>query len=210
MFEGMDTGQSRAENHSGAQGLRFDLLRGFPVKEISRWGLKGLAGAAVLGLAGLILGRAVLLGELFPFGPAAAAAVCAVYRRRSWPVLLGAALGLYLASDGWENVIRLISLFLVGLAVYSLPMQAAGLRFLLGSAVFAVLMVMGAAYVALTAPSNYEYIRVLFESVFGALLAVAFYNALVGLERLVRRKPVAAGELFSMVLALSCLVAAAG
>jgi len=161
-------------------------------------------------LAGFLLGRAVLLGELFPFGPAIVAAVFAVYHLEAWPVFLGAALGLYLVNDGWEYIMRLASLVLVGLAAYSLPVQAAGLRFLLGGAVFAVLVFMGTGYVALTAPSNYEYIRVLFESVFGALLAVAFYNALAGLDRVARRKQVAAGDLFCMVLALSCLVAAAG
>ncbi len=210
MFDGMDTGQSRLEKNNGAPQMRFDFLRESPLGGIPRLGWKGLAEAAVMLLAGFLLGRAVLLGELFPFGPALTAAVFAVYRLRAWPVFLGAAMGLYLVNDGWEYITRTASLALAGLAAYSLPAGAAGLRWLLGGAVFAVLTIMGTGYVALTAPSNYEYIRVLFESVFGALLAVAFYNALTGLDRVARRKQAPAGDLFCMVLALSCLVAAAG
>lgn len=210
MFDGMDAGRNRADNNNGGPPVQIDFRRESPIRGMPRFGLKDIAGAATMLLAGFLLGRAVLLGELFPFGPAFVAAVFLFYRLGAWPVLLGAALGLYMVNDGWEYLMRVVSLVLVGLAAVSLPARAAGLRFLMGGAVFVVLVLMGTGYVALTAPSNYEYIRVLFEAVFGALLAVAFYNALTGLDRTVRRKPVAAGDLFCLVLTLTCLVAAAG
>jgi len=213
-------GDSRKEErgHTSGNGKGTHLLwRNVPnyrmspnYKGVLRFGLKDLVGMAVMLLAGFLLGRAVLLGELFPFGPAFVAAGIAAYRGRAWPVFLGAAMGLYLINDGWELVMRLTTLALVGMAALSLSLKTTGLRFLLGGAVFAVLVVMGTGYVALTTPSNYEYIRVLFDSIFGALLAVAFLKALTGLGQVARREQVAAGDMFCMVLMLSCLVAAAG
>ena len=229
MFDGVDTYQYRREKNNDEQPVKFN----FPTpgwgdsrkaerehttgsgmspgyRSVLRFGFKELAGMALMLLTGFLLSRAVLLGELFPFGPAFVAAGIATYRGRAWPVFLGAAMGLYLVNDGWEIIVRLTSLALIGMAALSLSLRTTGLWFLLGGAVFAVLVIMGTGYVALTTPSNYEYIRVLFDSIFGALLAVAFLKALTGLGQIARREQVAAGDMFCMVLLLSCLVAAAG
>lgn len=213
MFDGTDVYRYRRENNSGGEPVQFGPSTGRGdsrrQKNVFRLPVKHIAGAAVMLSAGFLLGRAVLLGELFPFGPAFVAAVVAAYRAPALPALLGAVLGLFTLGGGWDPAVRAASLAVLGLVSLSLPAGAAGTRFLLGGAVFAVLVVAGTGYVALTGPSNYEYIRVLFEAVFAALLAVAFFRALTGLDRVARRERVAADVLFCLVLLAVSVVAAA-
>lgn len=213
MFDGADVYQYRREKNSGEQPVQWGILTGRGdsrrKKSMFRLGVRDMAGAAVVLSAGFLLGRSVLLGELFPFGPAFAAAVIVVYRGLALPVLLGAALGVYTVAGGWELAVRSVSLVVAGVAALSLPSRASGLHFLLGGTVFAVLVVTGTGYVALTGPSNYEYIRVLFEAVFGALLSVAFFKALTGLQQAARRERVAPDVMFCLVLLLASVVAAA-
>ncbi len=168
------------------------------------------AGLVALFAAGFLLGRAFLLGELLPFGAALVAAGFVVYREYALAALIGAALGLYTVVSGWELAVRMVGLAAVGAAALTLPSRSAGLRLWLGGAVFAVLVIAGTGYVALTGPTTYDYVRVLFESIFSALLAVTYRAAFISLGRYTASHRINGEQVFCFIILLLSIVAAAG
>ena len=202
----------RKDNQEKLDELRFSAGSGDSrhKRNIYRLTIKSVTGVLLLSAAGFLLGRSAVLGELFPFGPAMVAAAFAFYRGAALPALLGAIGGLFSVTAGWDLVVRVMSLAITGMAVLSLPARVGVHSFLMGGTVFAVMVVTGTGYVALTGPSNYDYIRVLFESIFGFLFAVAFYKAFSGLGQVVRRERLPADGLFCLVLLLVSVIAAAG
>ncbi len=185
-------------------------VNGRRLKDVPEARLKYAAGQFTLLACGLLLGRAVLLGELLPFGAAFVAAGLAFYRKSSLAALPGAVLGLFTVSAGWDLAVHAASLAAVGAAALALPRRAARFRFLLSGTVFAVLVVIGTGYVAVTGPTTYAYVRVLFEAIFAALLALAYYDAFGGLQQVARRGYLPGEKIFCLVLLLASVVAGAG
>jgi len=180
------------------------------VKKIAGLRIKDVAGQVALLVAGFLLGRAVLLGELLPFGAAFVAAVFAVYREYALAALLGAVLGLVYVATGWNLALHIITLVAVAAAALSLPGRSRNARFLKGTVVFVILVLAGTGYAAVTGPTTYDYVRVLFESVFAGLLTAAYLGALEGLRQAAGHEPVAAEKVFCVALFLASLVAGAG
>ncbi len=172
--------------------------------------LRDGAGMLALLAAGFLLGRAFLLGELLPFGVALVAAGFVAYRSYALSALMGAVLGLCTVVSGLELAVRIVVLIAVGTVSLTLSPRLAGFRFWLGGLVFAVLLVTGAGYVAITGPTTYDYVRVLFESIFGALLAVSYVAAFEGLRRYTNSHQVNGEQAFCFIILLLSIVAAAG
>ncbi|WP_052543912.1 stage II sporulation protein E [Desulfoscipio gibsoniae] len=172
--------------------------------------LRDGVGLVALLAAGFLLGRAFLLGELLPFGVALVAAGFVYHRESALAALIGAALGLCTVVSGWELAARMVALVAVGVAALAVPLHSALLRIWLGGAVLAVLVVTGTGYVAVTGPNTYDYVRVLFEAIFGALLAVAYGAAFGGLRRYATGQQVNGEQVFCFIVLLLSIVAAAG
>lgn len=208
----VDTYQRGQDNKDRTAGNYFPRGRasGRRAKKFSGIRALNVAGHLVLLAVAFLLGRAVLLGELLPFGAALVAPAFVIYREYAPSALLGAAFGLITVTSGWDQVIHILALAAVGAAALALPPRAAALRLLLGGAVFAVLVVAGTGYAAATDPTTYDYIRVLFEAVFAALLTTAYYGALKGLRKAARRGKISGEELFCLALLLVSVVAGAG
>ncbi len=191
------------DNNAGCSKIRW--LHIFPLLR-----LRDGAGLFVLLTAGFLLGRAFLLGELLPFGVALVAAGFVVYRGYALAALIGAVLGLFTVVAGLELAVRIVVLIAVCIASSTLPPRLTGFRFWLGGLVFAVLLVTGTGYVAITGPTTYDYVRVLFESIFGALLAVSYVAAFEGLRRNITGHQVNGEQAFGFIILLLSVVAAAG
>lgn len=176
-----------------------------------RFWFRYAAGQITLLTVGFLLGRAFLLQELLPFGVAIVAAAFAIYRESALTVLLGAAFGLMFITAGWDLVMHLISLIVVGAVALSLPHRSGNrFRLLLGGTVFAMLLIFGVGYVAITQPTTYNYVKVLFESIFASLLAVAYLGAFEGLRKLIGQDQISVEKIFCLVLLLTSVVAGAG
>ena len=188
----------RAKSH------RMHILTGLRVRYV--------LGMVALFAVGFIFGRAFLLGELLPFGVALVAACTYVYRGHAWTALIGAVLGLSTVVSDWELAARIMVLVAVGMFSLTLPSVLNLNRLYLGGLVFAVLVVAGTGYVAVTGPTTYDYVRVLFEAVFAALLAVAYGTALGGIRRYNSNsgRQLNGEQAFCFIILLLSLVAAAG
>lgn len=202
--------RSQAKEENSYHDLNAGRLKASRLHIFTGWRLKDGAGLVALLAAGFLLGRAFLLGELLPFGVALVAAGFVFYREYALAALAGAVLGLYVAVSGWELAVRVVALVAVSVAVLSLPQRLGGQRLWLGGLVFAVQVVVGTGYVAITGPTTYEYIRVLFEAIFAALLAVAYWSAFGGLRRYVAGERVTVEQIFCFIILLVSIVAAAG
>lgn len=192
----------RRQKNKKQTGRRF---RFFGISEV-----KATAVQLVVLAVAFLLGRAVLLGEIFPFGAAFVAAAFAYKRTVSFAALTGAAFGLATASASWELLSHLIALLVAAIGALALPSKSPRYQLMLGGVVFAAVVVTGTGYVAFAAPSTYEYVRVLFEAVFAAFFAAVDYSALVGLNRIARGKQVTVDELLCLITLLISTVAGAG
>ncbi|WP_157833471.1 stage II sporulation protein E [Desulfotruncus alcoholivorax] len=157
-----------------------------------------------------LLGRAVLLGEIFPFGAAFVAASFAYRHKIVWAALMGSTLGLATATHGWDLLIHFISLMAAGVGVLALPSKAPRFRIMLGGIVFASVVVTGTGHAAFDDPTAYAYVRVLFEAIFAAFFASAYYTALTGFDRITRGNQVSVDELFCIITLVISAVAGAG
>lgn len=180
------------------------------LEKIAGLRLRDVAGQVALLAAGFLLGRAVLLGELLPFGAAFVAAGFTVCREYAPGALLGAVLGLVYVAESWNLALHIITLVSVAVFAAALPARSRNTRFLTSTMVFAVLVLAGTGYAAVTGPTTYDYVRVWFESVFAGLLTAAYLGALEGLRQAAGREPVAAEKVFCIALLLTSLVAGAG
>lgn len=171
---------------------------------------KALAIHLIIFASSFLLGRAVLLGEIFPFGTAFVAAFFAYKHKILWSALVGSTLGLVMATHGWNLYVHLIALIVAGMGVLALPPKTTRFRMMLSCIVFAVVVVTETGYEAFTGPTTYEYVRVLFEAVFAAFFASAYYSALTGLNRLIKGSQAAVDELFCLVTLLISVIAGAG
>lgn len=179
-------------------------------KNIAGLRVRVVVGQVALLTAGFLLGRAVFLGELMPFGAALVASSFAFYREYAFSVLLGSVIGVVGVIEGWDLAVHTITLVAVGAGALALPRRTQKIRFILGGLVFAILVLAGTGYVAVKGPTTYEYVRILFDATFAALLAVAYLGAFQGLKQLNNNNKISGEKFFCIVLLLVSIVASAG
>ena len=163
--------------------------------------------ALLLSLTGFFLGRALLLGELVPFGAAFVAAAGQVYGRSGLfaavPVLLGLVTilkGLPLAGAALVICCTWLILKAVPAGVKKPPLAVPGL-------VMALTIIIKSTALALSGPSPYGYFSVLFEGVFAAIFTFVFTNALAVWRKAVQKENLKGEELFYLLLLLGCFIA---
>ncbi|MFZ5650572.1 MAG: stage II sporulation protein E [Bacillota bacterium] len=138
-------------------------------------------GALLAGTAAFFAGRAVLLGELVPFAAAFAAATAVTFGR--WGVLVTALLcaGVATVADGYRLASYVLLAILSYLSVQAVPPRYSGRWPVIPVLVFGLTICVKSAFSAFTGSTPYDYISILFEGVFAAVLApvciVAFSSA---------------------------------
>jgi stage II sporulation protein E len=176
--------------------------------------LKSLTGQAVtpavlaLWCAGFFLGRAILFGELAPFGVAYIAAAMEVFGRAGLGTIPAVILGLVSVSRGlplYSSILAAVGTFLL---LRTIPAGVKKPWLVVPGLVAAVTIIVKISILAFIYPSPYDYFRVLFEAVFAALLTLVFLPALLALKNV--KRPFSREEIFYLILLLGGLVAGIG
>jgi len=170
----------------------------------------GLPVLIVLGLAGFFLGRAVLLGELMPFGPALVAATIRCRRPAGLTVTLAVLVGIITQAPASALPGYLLAIVLIFVLLNVLPERIPRPWLVVPGATAAVLLIVRTAVLAFGTPSTYAYITALFEAVFAAVLTQLFVLALVPLLNVEKSRPLTAEELFSLLVLFAGLITGAG
>lgn len=163
----------------------------------------------ILCLVGLLLGRAVLLGELSPFGVAFTAAV-------SWmfgPMPMVAAsviLGLYTVADGmqfWSSCAVVIVSFL---AMFSIKPQVNKPWLVIPGMVTATTLTIKIIFVSVQGASLYPYITVGFEAVFAGVLTFVFLQCLAPFARGAVSRAMSGEATFCFLILIAGIIAGTG
>lgn len=161
-------------------------------------------------LAGFFMGRAVLLGELAPFGMAFVGASSRLMGGSGLGVTLAVLLGLYSIGSS----IHFSSSAAVVAAIWLLSRTA--LRrtkkqwLVVPGLVLVVTLVVKTSFAAFVNPSLYDYISVAFEAVFAGVLAFIFLNALAPFSGERRTRPLSGEEIFCLIVAFAGIIAGSG
>ncbi len=214
MAEGTDPYPYRHMRRPGSPGKR----KGARPKKTERPALSrscqvpraGLSALIVLGLAGFFLGRAVLLGELMPFGPALVAATVRCRRKAAPLVTLAVLAGLATQAPASSLPAYLLAALLVFVLLNLLPAGMPRPWLVVPGVTAAAVLIVRTAFLAFAAPSTYAYITALFEAIFIAILTQLFVVALMPLLNMENPRPLSAEELFSLLLLLAGFITGAG
>ncbi|MFA4884318.1 MAG: stage II sporulation protein E [Desulfotomaculaceae bacterium] len=165
----------------------------------------------VLACAGFFLGRAVLLGELSPFGASFVAAAIRVCGRSGILAVLSVILGLATVSRGIPLTSSILTMLCTWLLIRSAPAEMKRPWLVLPALVLAATVAVKVSFIAYNSPSSYGYFSVLFEAVFAALLTPVM---LYGIEALKKKAdgvyPFSGEEIFCLLLILGGLIAGTG
>lgn len=169
------------------------------------------AEALALACAGFFLGRAVLLGELSPFGTALAAAAIRVRGRGGVAAIPAVILGLATVSRGIPLAGSIVTVLCLWLLIRSVPRDIKRPWLVLPSLVLAVTVVVKTSFITFNSPSSYGYFSILFEGVFAALLTPVMVH---GIEAFKRKpdssRPLTGEEIFCVLLIFGGIIAGTG
>ncbi|MEW6182825.1 MAG: stage II sporulation protein E [Bacillota bacterium] len=219
MLERADTYPYRRQTRAKGRGLqairREDGVKGLSSKDRHRKNtsfyraLKDQSRGAALYIAGFFLGRAVLLGQLTPFGPAFAVAATLTYGGRVWPVWAGVLLGQVLLLKGVAAVsaaaATLTALFLIRISPRDFlekPLGAPGL-------VAVTIVVTKTGFLAFQNPNSYEYVSIFFEAAFAGVLVYVFSRGLAA-WRQKRGLQLTVEEIFCLLAMVAGVIAGTG
>jgi stage II sporulation protein E len=160
--------------------------------------------------AGFFLGRAVLLGELLPFGVAFVAASLWIYGRGGMAALVGVLAGLITVASGVQLSSGVVAVVAVALAVQAIPAGIKKQWLVVPGLVLAVLIVTKTGFLAFGDPPPYVYISVIFEAVFAGALTLVLLYGLPSLVKLNSGKTLGGEEIFCIVIILVAIIAGAG
>lgn len=166
-----------------------------------------------LGVMGFFLGRALLLGELYPFGVAFAAGVFWVLRPYGFSAMVGVLAGLLTVAQGSpasQLLSQVLCVFLASLGAYLIPSNIKRPWMILPGLVFSVVMVVRASFLALAGALPYNYISVFFEAVFAALFVLLVIKAVPSLFLAGTPNALKSEELFCVMALAGSVVAGTG
>jgi stage II sporulation protein E len=164
----------------------------------------------LLCLAGFFLGRAVLLGELFPLAVAFAGAAAWIFPASGVLAVIGVSAGLITVVKGVPFVIICVTVVLVWIFLASLPANLKKPLLVIPGIVFALSMILKAGYFAFIDSSSYDYISVVFEAAFAGVFTLVFLNALPSLRKLDELQSMGTEELFCVLVLAAGILAGAG
>lgn len=167
--------------------------------------------ALAIGAAGVLLGRAVLLGDLMPFAAAFVAASIRVFGRSGILAVPAVLLGLATVSQGLALASTGLAILGTWLLISVVPEDVKRPWLVLPALVFAVTIIVKIALLAFTEPSTYLYFTVLFEAIFAALLTGVMNYGLDALKRKAGSgRPLSGEEIFCAAMLFGGLVAGTG
>ncbi|MDD4335357.1 MAG: stage II sporulation protein E [Desulfotomaculaceae bacterium] len=167
--------------------------------------------ALALACAGFFLGRAVLLGELSPFGTALTAAAIRVCGRSGFLAIPAVILGLITVSRGIPLAASAITILCLWFLIRSIPLDIKRPWLVLPLLVLAVTVVIKTSFITFNSPSSYGYFSILFEAVFAAILTPVMVH---GIEAVKRKpdstQPLSGEEIFCILLIFGGIIAGTG
>jgi len=163
-----------------------------------------------LALAGFFLGRAVLLGELYPFGVAFVAGIVWSLRPQGIFAMAGVVAGLATVVPGNLLPAQMTCIFLAGLGAYFVPLDTKRPWLVVPGLVFVVVMVARSSFLAFTGAIPYNYISVSFEAVFAALFTLLTIKAIPSLFLVHSPGALKGEELFCIMALAGGVVAGTG
>jgi len=189
---------------TGSAKIRIKLdksLPNFPLTIILKW--------LLLSGAGFLLGRAVLMGELLPFAPAYTAAAVWIYPASWLPIVAGVFAGVFnYGKNVFANIVTV--LLTLGLLL-SLPGENVKRPWLIvPGIVFALCVIVKTCFFAFSSSLPYDYIAVIFEAIFAAIVTLVFLYALPSLCKLDGVQYLSAEELLCVFIFFAAIVAGAG
>lgn len=187
-------------------GHRKRLVNGFFLFLIDHIKLESLA----IAVMGFFLGRAVLLGELYPFGVALVAGIYWSLRPQGLFAFFGVLAGFLTIIHGNLLLAQIICIFLTGLGAHFIPLNSKRPWFVVPGLVFAVVMVVRSSFLAFTNAIPYHYISVSFEAVFAALFTLVIIKAIPALFLLYSPGALKGEELFCIMALAGGVVAGTG
>lgn len=219
MLERADTYPYRRQASTKGRRLqairREDGVKGLTPKHLRRkntsfyQALKDQSRGLALYIAGFFLGRAVLLGQLTPFGPAFAVAATLTYGGRVWPVWVSVLVGQVLLLKGVTAVsavaATLTILFLLRISPRDFldkPLGAPGLS-------AATIVVTKTCFLAFGNPTSYAYVSIFFEAAFAGILVYVFRQGL-GAWRQKRGLQLTIEEIFCLLAVVAGVIAGTG
>jgi stage II sporulation protein E len=169
--------------------------------------------AEALGLAcaGIFLGRAVLLGELSPFGAAFVTAATWVCGRGGGLAIPAVILGLATVSKGMPLGGSIITVLCLWFLIRSVPPDVKRPWLVLPSLVLAVTVVVKTSLISFNSPSSYGYFSILFEALFAALLTPVMVHGIEAIKRKAdSSRPLSGEEIFCILLIFGGIIAGTG
>lgn len=167
--------------------------------------------ALAIGCAGILLGRAVLLGDLMPYAAAFVAASIRVFGRSGVMAVPAVFLGLATISQGLSLAGTGLAVLGTWLLISFVPVDVKRPWLVLPVLVFAVTVIVRSTLLAFTADSTYLYFTILFEAVFAALLTGVMNYGLAALKKKSgSRRPLTGEEIFCTAMIWVGFVAGTG
>lgn len=167
--------------------------------------------AVALAGVGFFLGRAVLLGELSPFGTALVVAAIRVCGSRGYLVVPAVVLGLVTVSRGMPLVAAVTTVFCLWFLIRAIPADIKRPWLVLPLVVLALTVVIKTSFITFNTPSSYDYFSILFEAVLAAMLTPVMMH---GIEAVKRRPdclhPLSGEEIFCILLIFGGIIAGTG
>ena len=167
--------------------------------------------ALAIGAAGILLGRAVLLGDLIPFAASFVAASIRVFGRNGILSIPAVLLGLATVSQGPALAGGGLTVLGTWLLTSVVPGDVKRPWLVLPALVFAVTVIVRTTLLAFSTASTYLYFAVLFEAIFAALLTGVMHYALSALKKKAGSgRRLTGEEIFCAAMLLGGLVAGTG
>lgn len=164
----------------------------------------------VLAGTGFFLGRAVFLGELVPFAVAFVAAATCLFPAYSLASTIGVIIGLITVIKGFPLVAAGSTVALAELFLKFRVTQIKNPRLMVPGLVLVFTIVIKSSFLAFTNPSLYDFISLLFEAVFAALLTSVCFNALYPWQKKADFASLSGEELFCLLVVLVGIIAGMG
>ena len=164
----------------------------------------------LLYLTAFFLGRAVLLGELMPFGVAFIAALAHTTGATSLLVLVLVGLGLATVANGMMLASGLLVMLFAYLLLRFVPQILQRRWYIVPGVVLCTELIIKCAFVAYGSGLLYGYISVLFEAIFACVLTMAFIQALPPMWQQTVPGRISGEAVFCMLLLFGGVIAGTG
>ncbi|WP_073239734.1 stage II sporulation protein E [Desulforamulus putei] len=205
--QGLHAKKGPRARHSAFTGKKTESRAG---KASLAWAGRALAREnLLLCLAGFFLGRAVLLGELSPFGVSFLCAATWTFGAMPLPVL-SVILGLFTITGGvqfWSSSATVMAGFFILLSVKS---QVNRPWLAVPGVVAVTMLTVKSVFISVQGPALYPYITAGFESVFAGVLTFLYLQALTPFARGSLHRTMSGETAFCFLVLLAGIIAGTG